>query len=141
MKVTPRKAEVAAVVAVLEDTSFESGADMAKEIIKTVGLLFAERDWYAFAWRDKPVGGLSLAWGPLSSPTEVTRMAAKLAIGGEAQGVKLYSTAAMLATIEEQGKGSSKTCTTCGHPHGTHQHERQVGKCKVRGCRCVTDTK
>ena len=134
---TPRKEEVARIVAMLESTEFEDGPAMARAIIREVHSIFEERDWSALAWRDNPDGtGLSLAWGPFTSDTEAMRFAKRLDVGGVARTVTLYSVHAMMETIEAATAGKEKFCPNCGHPVGTHQHERQIGNCQVRGCKC-----
>lgn len=135
MRVTPRREEVKRVVALLESDDFDSADALAKEIIKEVAACFAEREWYAFAWRDR---GLSLAWGPLSSDSEVQRFAKKAALGGEGRSVKLFSTASMLDRLEAAGKKDRVThCVTCEHPLGAHEHPTMRGCCAVRGCGCA----
>lgn len=135
MKLTPRAPEVKAIVDLLESDGYDSAEVLAKDIIKRVGELFAEREWFALAHRDKP-GGLVLAWGPLSSDTEVQRFGKKLALGGEAISVKLYSTAAILDRVESSSAGRAALCTGCHHPIFVHQHEKYGGKCALRDCDC-----
>jgi hypothetical protein len=144
VRVTPRAAEVKAVVQVMEDTGYDTAEAMAKDIIKRVAELFAERDWHAYACRLAGTSGLVLMWGPLSSPTEVQRFASKVGIEGEHREVKLYSTAAMLGRIEDELTVEAKdagTCQSCGHPRGLHLHEKKVGQCQLDGCNCKADIK
>lgn len=136
MKVTPRRDEVKAVVEVLESPDYDSAEAMAKDVIKLVATLFAERDWYAFAHRDKP-GSLVLAWGPLSSDAEVKRFGKKMALGGEALSVKLYSTARSLRYADEMDTPPNTECGGCRHPIGLHEHPKTGGACVARGCTCT----
>lgn len=141
MKVTPRKAEVAEVVSLLESTDFDSADDLAKAIIKKVGELFSQRDWTCYAWRSSPEDGLVLAWGPLSSDSEVERLAKKVGLAGEHRSIKLYSTGRLLDGIVKGEAGIDKFCTTCNHPLGAHEHPGRAGKCQARGCRCASGVK
>lgn len=139
---TPRKDEVRRVLEVLESPDFESGEAMAKAVIKEVHSIFEEREWAALAWRDKEDGtGLSLAWGPFASITEAKRFGTQLEVGGVAQAVTLSSVGMMEARIARTEKGKSKFCGNCSHPVGTHLHERRIGTCMVRGCKCKKLTK
>lgn len=138
---TPRKDEVRRVLAVLESPDFESGEAMAKEVIREVHSIFEEREWTAIAWRDKPDGtGLSLAWGPFTSATEATRFVKRLDVGGVAQVVTLSSVGMMLSHIAASAKGKAKFCPNCKHPIGTHLHERRIGQCMARHCKCKSMT-
>lgn len=137
----PRKEEKAAVLAILESTEYGSGEEMAEAVIKEVHRLFEQREWAALAWRDKLDGsGLSLAWGPFSSETEAARFGKNLAVGGTARAIPLSSIGSMLDTEARTSKGKAKFCPNCSHPVGTHLHERQMGNCQVRGCKCKTMT-
>lgn len=139
---TPRKDEVRRVLEVLESPDFKSGEDMAKAVIKTVHELFEEREWTALAWRDKPDGtGLSLAWGPFTSETEAIRFINRLDVGGVAQAVPLYSVAMMEAHVAKTSAGKAKNCPNCNHPVGTHLHERKVGHCMAKVCKCKSVAK
>jgi hypothetical protein len=133
---------VKAVVALLESDAYDSPEALAKDIIKTVADELDQREWYALAWRDKlGADALSLAWGVFPSESEAGTFAKSLTFGGVARPVKLYSAVEMQARIDapEDPVGRS-LCTTCGHPHGTHRHEKRLGKCQVDRCGCTTDT-
>lgn len=135
---TPRKDEVRRVLEVLESPDFESGKDMAKEVIRVVHELFEEREWTALLWRDEATLGkdLVLSWGPFTSVTEADRFAKRLEIGGTARALPLSSVAMMEAHIATTNKGKAKNCPNCNHPIGTHLHERKVGHCMVARCKC-----
>lgn len=143
MRLTPRANEVKAVAAVLEDASHESAEALAKAVIKTVADLLEEREFYALAWRDKAgPDALSLAWGIFPSENEAAKFLGKLDIGGMGRPIKLYSAAEMTARIDApDDPAGRRLCSTCEHPHGTHMHEKRLGKCQVSGCGCTTDTK
>jgi hypothetical protein len=139
VRITPRKDEVKAVVELLESDGYDSADALAKDLIKRVADLFSEREWWAYAFRFGP-GSQVLSWGPLSSETEVKRFAERLSVEGEHLSVKLYSTAAALTRLEESagavlGKDAT-LCLNCGHPNGTHMHEKKIGICQLKGCGC-----
>jgi hypothetical protein len=124
---------VQAVVALLESDGYPTAEALAKDVIKTVADLLDSREWYALAWRDKAgPGALSLAWGVFSSENECTKFATKLSIGGTGRAIKLYSADEMLDRLDVTDAAGRLSCTTCGHPHGTHQHERRIGQCQVQ---------
>lgn len=135
MRITPRKAEVQEIVKLLESDDYDSADGLAKDVIKRVGELFAEREFYAYAWR-AGVGSPVLAWGPLPSEAEVKKFATRANLGGQHLAVRLFSTEAMLGRVEEASKGKSSHCPSCGHPLGAHEHPRMSNKCAVGGCRC-----
>jgi hypothetical protein len=139
VRITPRKAEVAEVVKLLEDPGYTSADALAKDVMKLVADLFAEREWFAYAWRTGS-GAPVLAWGPFTSDNEARKFADKAALGGEHISVKLYSSASMLDRIAEQGKGKSKHCTTCTHPLGAHEHPANGNRCAVGRCACSNPT-
>ena len=115
MQLTPRKAEVTEVVALLESQEFDTAEALAKAIIKTVADQVERREWYAMAWRDKEDGtGLSLAWGPITSEAQVKVLANRMAVGGIVRPVKLHSVGDFLDNLAEQERGQSTTCGNCG---------------------------
>jgi hypothetical protein len=136
VKITPRKAEVQQIVSLLESDGYENAEALAKDVLKEAAAIFAGREWHAYAWRTGP-GAPVLAWGPLSSPTEVKKFAEKAALGGEHLCVKLFSTTVMLDRIASAEKGKSKHCSLCTHPLGAHEHR---GGCAVGGCSCTEPT-
>jgi hypothetical protein len=141
VRLTPRRDEVKAVVELLESDGYDSADALAKDVIKRVADLFAEREWWAYAFRFGP-GSQVLSWGPLSSETEVKRFAEKMGVGGEHLAVRLFSTTAALTRAEENQTSVGKDaalCPNCGHPNGTHMHERRVGICQLNGCKCQSN--
>lgn len=139
---TPRKDEVRRVVEILESSDFETGEAMAKAIIKETYQILLERSWFALLWRTNTATGrdLSLSWGPFTSATEAERFAKKLEIGGTARALPLSSVAMMEAHVARTARGKAKNCPNCDHPIGTHLHERRMGHCMVRGCKCKSMT-
>lgn len=133
MRVTPRKDEVAAVVELLESDQYDSANALAKDVIKKVAELFAKRDWYAWVWREHP-DAFQLAFGPLSSESEASRLAKKVGLGGQNMTLHLYSTAAVLSKHGELPP--SLFCTTCGHPDHAHEVPRYNGRCWIKKCGC-----
>lgn len=142
MRLTPRAAEVKAIVELLESEGYDSAEALAKDVIKRVGEIFAERDWYAYAYRLGGADGITVLWGPLSSHNEMKKFADRLALQGEDGIFKLASTAEMLRHVAESEGGvpnpAAQTCLDCGHPGGAHLHERRVGKCQMDRCRCTS---
>lgn len=136
MKVSPRKAEVTEIVKLLESDGYDSADALAKDVIKRCAELFAEREWYAYAWRGM---GLSLAWGPLSSETEAKKFAQKTELEGQHAVVKLFSTGSLLSRLAEAESAEERGafCVTCEHPLGAHEHPKMSGKCAVGGCSCT----
>jgi hypothetical protein len=138
VRLTPRREEVKAVVELLESDGYDSADALAKDVIKRVADLFAERDMYAYAFRFAP-GSQVLAWGPLTSETEVKRFATRIGLEGEHLAVRLFSTSAALTRVEENKHTAGKDaviCPKCGHPAGTHRHEKRLGQCQVARCGC-----
>lgn len=87
MRLTPRKAEVAAVLALLEsEDEFDTLEDLAKDIIEAVAQEFTKRDWYAFGIH---VGDTPIGFGPLPTEHETRKFAERLGWSGAA--VKLYA--------------------------------------------------
>lgn len=129
-------------VELLESDGYASAEALAKDVIKRVGELFAERDWYAYAYRLGGTDGITVLWGPLSSHNEVKKFADRLALQGEDGIFQLSSTAEQLRLVEEGEAGiqnpAAATCLACGHPGGPHLHEKRVGRCQMNGCRCTS---
>lgn len=133
MRVTPRKEEVAAIVALLEDTDYDSASTLAKDIIKECADLFAKRDWYAWIWRENPEA-FQFAFGPLSSESEASRLGKKVGLDGQTMILKLYSTAALLQKVGELPP--SLFCSACEHPDHCHEIPKYNGRCWIKGCKC-----
>ncbi|XVV02792.1 hypothetical protein ACQPW3_36420 [Actinosynnema sp. CA-248983] len=142
MRITPRKDEVAAVVELLESDGYNSADALAKDVIKKVAELFADREFYAWVHRFGP-GQLQLAWGPFTSDAEVVKFAKKAALGGESMSLKLCSTGAFLERLGKNKTAPSERCANpaCGHIHGAHEHPKFGGRCAIRGCTCKQDVK
>ena len=137
MRVTPRGPEVKAIVELLESDDYDSADALAKAILKRTGELFAEREWYAWVWKESG-SDMQLAWGPVSSESEARKLSSKVGLIGQHMFLPLYSTAALLARLAE--KPTSPFCSTCNHPHHCHEHPKFGGKCAARGCKCQHDT-
>lgn len=141
MRVTPRAAEVKAVVGLLESDQFDSADALAKAVIKQVGELFAERDWYAWVYRESP-DAYYLPWGPFSSDSEAKKFAGKYVdmLAGEHMILKLYSTAALADGVTNGRKQPSMFCAGCNHSLISHQHPKIQPRCAVRSCKCKRST-
>lgn len=136
MKYTPRKAEVEAVVSILESDEFDSPEHMAKAVLRAAAEQLQQRDWTALAhfWGSEPSG---LNFGPFGSPSEAEAFAAKLAAGGEGRVVKLTSPAGVTDLID--GKKGADFCADeqCSHAAFMHLMDgTSRGKCALDGCRC-----
>ncbi|WNV90279.1 hypothetical protein [Umezawaea sp. Da 62-37] len=142
MKITPRKDEVAAVAQLLESDGYDSAEALAKDVIKRVAEVLADREFYAWVHRFGP-GQLQIAWGPFTSDAEVVKFAKKAALGGESMSLKLCSTGAFLTRLDKNRAVPSTKCAdpACGHPHGAHEHPKFGGRCAIRGCGCKQDVK
>lgn len=140
MSITPRKNEVAAVVKILEDESHPDATAAAKAVIKQVFALLQEREMAAFSWRIGP-GAPVITWGPFTSPNEAQKWGSALSTGGEGLVTTLYSPTALTARVLESEEPRVGVCTTCGHPWGTHQHEKKKGVCMLDTCSCTYMTK
>ena len=139
MRVTPRGTEVKAIVELLESGDFDSADALAKAVIKRTAELFAERDWYAWVYRESP-DAFYIPHGPFSSDAEAKKFAGKYVemLIGEHMILPLYSTAGLVERLS-QYKVPSKFCANCTHSHVSHEHPRKNGRCAVRGCKCKKD--
>ncbi|MEU5902191.1 hypothetical protein ACIRD2_02535 [Streptomyces sp. NPDC093595] len=137
MRLTPRKEEVEAVKALLEDPDFSSADQMAKAVIKQVADILQMRDWVALVhtWSD---GSRGLNWAPFGNEAEAKSFASKLAIGGTGRLVKLNSPGVTLANIDGK-KGWKGYCQhpECGHAPFTHSAASAArGACQIPTCPC-----
>ncbi|MFD7738019.1 hypothetical protein [Kitasatospora sp. NPDC059800] len=137
MRLTPRKEEVSAIVALLESQDFDSADQMAKALLKEAGEILQMRDWYALVhtWND---GHRGLSWAPFGNESEAIAFANKLTIGGTARLVKLYSPGIMLANIDGK-KGWKGYCQDpeCGHAPFAHSTVSATrGACHIPTCPC-----
>lgn len=136
MKLTPRKPEIDAVIALLEADGYPSADALAKDIIKTVADELDMRDWYALThrWRD---GQRGINWGPFASPIEALRTAEYI---GEGQfgTVKLYSPGILVANAKGR-KNTAGYCRheRCGHAPFLHSMAGSArGVCLLSSCEC-----
>lgn len=128
-------------VELLESDGYDTAEALAKDVIKKVAELFAERDWYAYAYRLGGTNGITVLWGPFSSHNECKKFADRLELRGEDGIFQLGSTAEQLRLVAEGEAGvqnpATAICLNCGHPGGPHLHEKRIGKCQLNGCRCT----
>ncbi|MEU7148451.1 hypothetical protein AB0B15_10485 [Streptomyces sp. NPDC045456] len=137
MRITPRKEEIDAVKALLEDPGFDSADQMAKALIKEVGEILQMRDWVALVhtWSD---GSRGLNWAPFGNAAEAEAFAKKVSVGGSGRLVKLHSPGTMLANIDGK-RGWKGYCQheQCGHAPFTHSAASAArGACQIPTCPC-----
>jgi hypothetical protein len=139
VNITPRKAEVQALVELLESDQYASADALAKAMFKRIYELFLDRDWhlYAFQWLS---GGHPLLWGPFTSEAEVARFAAKMSLGpmGRHGVMSAFSPNRQLQIVLDADKKPDRNpiCDECGHPKGLHEHKGAGGRCVWRNCKC-----
>ncbi|MEV5136282.1 hypothetical protein AB0K71_15570 [Streptomyces syringium] len=137
MRLTPRKEEIEAVKALLEDPSFESADQMAKALIKEIAEFLQMRDWIALVhtWSD---GHRGLNWAPFGNEAEARAFASKLSIDGTGRLVKLHSPGVMLAnTVGKKGWKGYCRHHDCGHAPFTHSAASAArGACQIPTCPC-----
>ncbi|MFJ3907500.1 hypothetical protein [Streptomyces vinaceus] len=136
MRITPRREEVDAVKAVLEDPGFDNADQMAKALIKEVGSILQMRDWVALVhtWSD---GHRGLNFAPFGNEAEAKSFASRMAFGGTGRIVPLHSPGAMLANHD--GKKWKGYCQhdECGHAPFTHSAASAArGACQMPTCPC-----
>ena len=127
--ISPRRNEVAAVEALLNDESFEDGAKMARAIVIAVVDELAKRDTHSV--------GLGLAedpWipvGPFYGQGDVTKFTAEMAERGWTQiGGRLWSPESFRAEWNEPDPNAP---CECGH-HKSMHHTGKAQSNDVRGC-------
>ncbi|MFF4528149.1 hypothetical protein ACFY1P_02650 [Streptomyces sp. NPDC001407] len=138
MRITPRKEEIAAIVALLEDPTFESATHLAKAVYKEAAELIQMRDTFVLVhtWKD---GSRGLNFGPFASEAEAKSFGTKMAFGGSGRLVKLYSPGVMLANHDGK-KGWKGYCfdRECGHAPFTHSIASAArGGCHIPTCPCT----
>lgn len=142
MRLTPRGAEVKAIVELLESEQFDSADALAKAILKRIGELFSERDFYAWVYRETP-DAWYLPYGPFTSESEAKKFAGKYvdSLKGQHMILPLFSTQALVDRLAEH-KLPNLFCTnpTCTHQLLSHEHPKKNGRCAVRGCSCKKAT-
>lgn len=136
MRLTPRGAEVKAIVNVLESDEFDSAEALAKAIIKTTADFLSDRDWYVWVYRESPEAPY-LSYGPFTSDTEAMKYAGKHVgmLKGQHMILPVYSTNALTEALASY-RIKSVFCQACAHSLVSHEHPKKNGKCAVRGCKC-----
>jgi hypothetical protein len=136
MRLTPRGTEVKAVVELLESEEFDSAEALAKAILKRTAELLAERDFYAWVYRETP-DAFYISHGPFTSETEAKRFAGKYvgSLKGQHMILPLFSTAQFVDRLASH-KLPNYHCADCNHQLISHEHPKIQPKCAVRGCRC-----
>jgi hypothetical protein len=136
MRLTPRGTEVKAVVELLESDQFDSADALAKAILKRTAELLAERDFYAWVYRESP-DAFYISHGPFTSENEAKKFAGKYVdmLKGQHMILPLFSTAQFVERLGSH-KMANYHCTSCKHQLISHEHPKIQPKCAVRGCRC-----
>ena len=116
MAITPRKDEIAAVVAVLESDEHEDSASMAKALVRVVSELLQKRDAFGVAI-GLPTDNLRLAHGPYFTVLEAKRVVKE----ANARGLVAFLAPLLSAdsALREEEEAMNKRCT-CGHPVQLH---------------------
>ena len=135
--VTVRKAEVDAIVAILESVEYDDSNKMARALLKeTYGLLLA-RDWYTVARRN---GGFNLLYGFFATENAAIKAMPKLEVDGECAIFKVRSASERADRVGElidaPAKSSTK-CKRCSHEVAGHELPRYNGRCADKTCRCT----
>jgi hypothetical protein len=136
MKISPRKAEIEAVVALLRDSGFETAEQGAAAVVKLVAELLGARSWRVYAHRFTP-DARPLLYGPFATTNKVQEFAGKAGIPGEHAVFWLHSPQGALVSIEDTDRAPTKYCTACGHlieVHGLLPKRREA--CTIQGCEC-----
>jgi hypothetical protein len=113
---TPRKDEVAAVVALLEGEEHETAEELAKAILKEVSGLLSKRDSYGVAIGLR-TDDLRIPHGPFWTLLDAKRTQRE----AEARGLVSFIAPLRAATdaLREEEIAHSKRCV-CGHPKELH---------------------
>ena len=129
MPITPRKDEIAAVAAVLESSDYATVEAMARDLIKAVSVLLAQRSSFGvYAELDGPVrAGFSM--GPYWTKGDAERALESAATAGCRGFVAaLHSTDAVRPIVDH-----APTVCACGHK--PEMHVSRHG-CAVYRCKC-----
>lgn len=126
-----RKVEVDAVVTILEDETYATVNDMAKDLLREVYKLWHERDFFGLRWGLRP-------YGPVADLSEANRAAE--ALQGLPTVHRLYSMAELDRVITKLGEQPALSmCAGCKHPTFAHGFTNKKG-CIVRSpvaCTCT----
>lgn len=140
-RITPRKAEVEAIAAVLEDETHDSADAMARAVLKTAAELIFDRDLFVVYAAAMP----AVAWGPYFTETQaraawLSEVGPTVANGQGGGIIPVHPFPDAYVTGLEDPRD---TCA-CGHPRWRHTTEGS-GRGKSRfycgsrkeGCRCA----
>lgn len=136
MRLTPRGAEVKAIVELLESEEFDSADALAKAVLKRTAELFSEREFYAWVYRESP-DAFYLPYGPFASEIEAKKFAGRYvdSLKGQHMILPLFSTTELVERLAAH-KVTNYHCTSCTHQLISHEHPRKNGHCAFRGCKC-----
>jgi len=126
VRLIPRGDEVAEVVALLESDGYDSAADLAKDIIKTVVDFLWFREWHLLVIQANEI---QLVFGPYASEAEAV---AHGKLGANAATKFGTVKTRILAMPEERAGGGFGYCVVegCGHPGYLHSMAGSSrGKC------------
>jgi hypothetical protein len=129
--ITIRRAERDQVVALLEDDTYASAADLADALIRKVVTMLSERDAHAVQLRAGEA--ISVVVAPFWNVASAKALARSL--GGSASVHKLSSVAGMSRLMDPSTHRKKSHCEECTHPMFAHGFTNKKG-CVVRKCRC-----
>ncbi|ABP52999.1 hypothetical protein [Salinispora tropica] len=136
MNITPRREEIAEVVAILESGAYDGPDAMAADLIRAVAGLLWFRTWWVLGAR----GPRAANFGPFASEAEAVRwgkQVANMAIPAEWGVVQVHGMG-RIATNAKGGRegGGFGYCVTagCGCPPYAHAMDKSTrGKCVICG--------
>jgi hypothetical protein len=134
MRLSPRKAEIEAVTAILTSDEYDSEQDMAKALIKTIAQILSERDTYGvgigFA-NSNGLPGYGLVVGPYYSRADAqTCMTEAQEAGMEVRGGRLCGTTSIRSPEARVGG-----CGECGHHKELHPKSYKCLVLPTCGCK------
>ena len=130
MALTPRRNELDAVTAILESDEFDSSADMAKALVKTIYAELGKRDGYGVAIGLR-TDDLRIAHGPYATILDAKRVVKE----AEARGLVAYIAPLLGAAnaLTEEEDSTYRRCT-CGHPEALHGSAIKPKAITTLGC-------
>ena len=133
---TPRKEEVAAVVAILESDEHEDSTSMAKQLLKVIAEVLSKRDGYGVGIGLR-TDDMRVPHGPFYNILDAKRTVKE----AEARGLVAFVAPLLGAgnALSEEGEAMNKRCV-CGHPVELHGQSVKPKALTSLGC-CVYKNK